>query len=151
MTNLCMFTLAGGNGKSTIAAHACSPRMPGASFFAVETVNETAGGLGVEVEKIDGERFSVLYKKLLAADGAIIDVGASNAEEFLDGLVKFDGVQAEIDRFVIPVVPGTREFKEAIRAGWPDKPGRGCRCGKRRVEVRLACSGRNAGSGVSAA
>ena len=116
MANLCLFSLAGSNGKSTIAAHGCSPRMPGASFFAVETVNETAGSLGVDVEKIDGERFSTLYKQLLAADGAIIDVGASNAEEFMNGLVKFDGVQAEIDRFVIPVLAGTREFKEAIRA-----------------------------------
>ncbi len=33
-------------GKTTIAAHLLSPRMNNAPIFAIETINETAEGLG---------------------------------------------------------------------------------------------------------
>ena len=44
-------------GKTTIAAHLLSPRMGDAPIFAVETINETAAGLGVDVNR-SGDRNS---------------------------------------------------------------------------------------------
>lgn len=101
-------------GKTTIAAHLLSPRMNGAEIFAVETINETAEGLGVDVEKIRGEKFRDLFKKLMLLDDAIIDVGASNVEAFLDGMVKFEDSHLEFDYFIVPVTSGTKEQKETI-------------------------------------
>lgn len=101
-------------GKTTIAAHLLSPRMNNAPIFAVETINETAAGLGVEVEKIRGERFRDLFKKLMMLDDAIIDVGASNIEAFLDNMVKFEDSHVEFDFFVIPLTAGSKEQKETI-------------------------------------
>lgn len=101
-------------GKTTIAAHLLAPRMNNAPIFAVETINETAEGLGVDVEKIKGERFKDLFKKLMLIDHAIVDVGASNVEAFLDGMVKFEDSQLEFDYFIIPVTSGTKEQKETI-------------------------------------
>ncbi|HGX6067296.1 TPA: StbB family protein [Salmonella enterica subsp. enterica serovar Infantis] len=101
-------------GKTTIAAHLLSPRMGDAPIFAVETINETAAGLGVDVEQIRGQKFRELFTKLLKLDDAIIDVGASNVEAFLDGVVKMDGSHLEIDYFIVPVTPGTKEQKETI-------------------------------------
>lgn len=70
-------------GKTTIAAHPpLSPRMGNAPIFAVESINETAAGLGVDVEQIKGDKFRELFRKLFALDDAIIDVGASNIEDF---------------------------------------------------------------------
>lgn len=101
-------------GKTTIAAHLLSPRMGDAPIFAVETINETAAGLGVDVEQIRGQKFRELFTKLLKLNDAIIDVGASNVEAFLDGVVKMDGSHLEIDYFIVPVTPGTKEQKETI-------------------------------------
>jgi hypothetical protein len=101
-------------GKTTIAAHLLSPRMGNAPIFAVESINETAAGLGVDVEQIKGDKFRELFRKLFALDDAIIDVGASNIEDFLDGMVKFDESHLEFDYFVIPLTSGTKEQKETI-------------------------------------
>ncbi|ANC47751.1 MULTISPECIES: StbB family protein [Burkholderiales] len=101
-------------GKTTIAAHLLSPHMGNAPIFAVETINETAAGLGVDVEQIKGQKFRDLFRKLIALDDAVIDVGASNIEDFLDGMVKFDESHLEFDYFVIPVTSGTKEQKETI-------------------------------------
>lgn len=101
-------------GKTTIAAHMLSPRMNDAEVFAIETINETAEGLGVDVEKIRGEKFRELIKKLMLLDDAIIDVGASNISAFLDGMVKFEGSHLEIDYYIVPVTRGTKEQTETI-------------------------------------
>jgi hypothetical protein len=81
-------------------------------LFAVESINETAAGLGVDVEQIKGDKFRELFRKLFSLDDAIIDVGASNIEAFLDGMVKFDESHLEFDYFVIPLTSGTKEQKE---------------------------------------
>lgn len=101
-------------GKTTVAAHLLSPRMGNAPIFAVETINETAAGLGIDVEQIKGDKFRELFRKLFLLDDAIIDVGASNIEDFLDGMVKFDDSHQEFDYFVIPLTSGTKEQKETI-------------------------------------
>ncbi|MCA4079445.1 StdB protein, partial [Pseudomonas kurunegalensis] len=37
----------GSIGKTTIAAHLLYPRMPGAAFFAIESINQSALDLGI--------------------------------------------------------------------------------------------------------
>jgi hypothetical protein len=102
-------------GKTTLAVHLLSPRMDNAPIFAVESVNETAAALGAEdVEQIKGQKFRDLFRKLIVLDDVIIDVGASNIEAFLDGMVRFDESHVEFDYFVIPVVSGTVIQKETI-------------------------------------
>jgi len=101
-------------GKTTISAHLLSPRMNNAPIYAIESINETAEGVGLDVEKIKGDKFRDLFKKLMMLDDAIIDVGASNIEGFLDGMVKFEDSHLEFDYFVIPVTSGSKEQKETI-------------------------------------
>lgn len=101
-------------GKTTVAAHLLAPRMHDAPIFAIETINETAEGLGIDVEKIKGDKFRDLFKSLISLDDAIIDVGASNVEDFLNGMARFEDSHLEIDKFVIPVTSGTKEQKETM-------------------------------------
>lgn len=101
-------------GKTTIAAHLLSPRMNSAPIFAIETINETAQGMSIEVEKIRGNRFRDLFKKLMLLDDAIIDVGASNIEAFLNGMVNFEDSYLEFDFFIVPVTSGAKEQKETM-------------------------------------
>lgn len=101
-------------GKTTVAAHLLSPRMSGATIYAIESINETAEGLGLDVEKLRGNKFRELFKKLMLDDQAIIDVGASNVEDFITNLEAFEEAHEEIDYYVIPVTSGTKEQKETI-------------------------------------
>jgi MinD-like ATPase involved in chromosome partitioning or flagellar assembly len=103
-------------GKTTIAAHLLAPRMNDAPVFAIESVNQTAEDLGIDVNKMRGDRFRDLFKKLLVLDDAIIDVGASNVEEFLNGMTRFEDSHLEIDCYIVPVTSGSKEQKETISA-----------------------------------
>ncbi|WP_440057886.1 StbB family protein [Pseudomonas fragariae (ex Marin et al. 2024)] len=102
-------------GKTTIAAHCLLPRIPNAKFIGVESINETAASLGIEIEKLRGTAFRELFKKLMLADDVIIDIGASNIEEFMNNLIKFDGAHEDIDYFIVPVTSGIKEQTETIR------------------------------------
>jgi MinD-like ATPase involved in chromosome partitioning or flagellar assembly len=102
-------------GKTTIAAHLLSPRMSCAEVFAIESINESASGLGIDVETIKGEKFKDLFKKLLTLTDAIIDVGASNVEDFLNGMVKAEDSHLEFDLFLVPVTKGSKEQIETIK------------------------------------
>ena len=101
-------------GKTTVAAHLLSPRMNGAPIYAVESINETAEGVGLEVEKLRGDNFRELFKRVVMQDDAIIDVGASNVEDFMTNLEGFEDAHEEIDFYIVPVTSGTKEQKETI-------------------------------------
>ncbi|MDG6381267.1 StbB family protein [Pseudomonas savastanoi pv. phaseolicola] len=101
-------------GKTTIAANLLWPRMGGAPLYAIESINETAENLGLDVEKLRGNAFRELFKRLMLEDQAIIDVGASNVEDFMANLEEFDEAHEEVDYFVIPVTSGTKEQKETV-------------------------------------
>ncbi|WP_313554094.1 StbB family protein [Atlantibacter hermannii] len=102
-------------GKTTVAAHLLSPRMNDAKIFAIESINETAEGLGIDVDKMNGDKFRELFKKIMLEDDAIVDIGASNIEDFMNNMIKFDDSHEEFDNFIIPVTSGTKEQKETIQ------------------------------------
>src|SRR5690606_15012350 len=66
----------GSVGKTVTASHLLAPRMHGAQIFAIESTNETAGDLGLDIDMLRGEQFGKLFRDLLAIDDAIVDVGA---------------------------------------------------------------------------
>lgn len=101
-------------GKTTIVANVLSPRMIGAPIYAIESINETAETLGLDVEKLRGNKFRELFKKLILEDDAIVDVGASNVEDFMKNLEVFSEAHEEIDFYVVPVTSGTKEQKETL-------------------------------------
>lgn len=101
-------------GKTTIASHLLLPRIDNACIIAVESFNESAANIGIKVDQIKGDKFKEILKKILAMDAAIIDVGASNIEKFLNGLNQFNNSHEDLDFFVIPVTSGTKEQRETI-------------------------------------
>ncbi len=101
-------------GKTTIASHLLLPRINNASIIAVESFNESAASIGIKVDQIKADKFKEIFKKIVAMDAPIIDVGASNIENFLNGMNKFNESHEELDFFVIPVTSGTKEQRETI-------------------------------------
>ena len=80
---IAVLNFSGNVGKTVVASHLLKPRMPGAKVFSIESINTGADTDGIEVEKMRGKAFGALADELLLADSAIIDVGASNVEDFL--------------------------------------------------------------------
>lgn len=101
-------------GKTTISGNLLSPRMNGAPIYAIESINETAENIGLDVEKLRGTNFRALFKRLMLQDQAIIDVGASNVEDFMANLEGFEEAHEEIDFYIVPVTSGTKEQKETV-------------------------------------
>ncbi len=51
-----------------------------------------------------GKKFGELVDELMPLDAAIVDVGASNVEDFMKLMQQFSGSHEEFDYFVVPVV-----------------------------------------------
>ena len=99
-----VINFSGNVGKTTIAGNLLKPRMGNAPIFSIESFNSGADADGLDVEKIKGKKFGELLDELILLDSAIIDVGASNVEDFLKIMQQYDGSHEEFDFFVVPVV-----------------------------------------------
>lgn len=111
---IALISTTGSVGKTTLAVNLFAPRMPVAEIISVESLNETAGALGVESETLRADQFQDLIEALMVTDNAIVDIGASNVETFLTRLIRFKSAHAEIDYFVIPVIGRVKEQQEAL-------------------------------------
>jgi MinD-like ATPase involved in chromosome partitioning or flagellar assembly len=99
-----VMNFSGNVGKTMVAGQLLKPRIAGARMFSIESINAGADADGVEVEKMRGRKFGDLMNELIPLDAAIVDVGASNVEPFLNLMQQYNGSQEEFDYFVVPVV-----------------------------------------------
>lgn len=109
-----VINFSGNVGKSTIAAHMLAPRMGDARIFSVESLNVDASDEGVDVERVRGKRFSELIDEVILSADAVVDVGASNAEDFMRGMKSLSGSHEEFDHFVIPTVSLNKQILDTI-------------------------------------
>lgn len=99
-----VLNFSGNVGKTTVAGHLLKPRMGDAPIYSIESINTGADADGLDVEKMRGKKFGELVDELMPLDTAIVDVGASNVEDFLKLMQQFDGSHEEFDFFLVPVV-----------------------------------------------
>ena len=111
---IAVINFSGNVGKTTVSAHLLKPRMADAPIFSIESLNIDASADGLEVEKMKGKRFGDLQEKLMMLDHAIVDVGASNVEEFLNMMQQYDGSHEEFDYFLIPVVKEKKQQGDTV-------------------------------------
>lgn len=105
-----VLNFSGNVGKTTVSRHLLLPRMPQAEAIAIESVNMDAAQAGA----LRGEQFGELAEYLQATDAAVVDVGASNIEEFLERMRRFQGSHEEFDGFVVPTVPAAKPQQDTI-------------------------------------
>lgn len=110
---VCVLNFSGNVGKTTVAAHLLQPRMD-APLFSVETLNQDAEGEGIDVERLQGDRFGDLQRKLMKVDSAIVDVGSSNVETFLGLMGQYSGSHEEFDYFVVPTVKDRKQTADTV-------------------------------------
>lgn len=109
-----VINFSGNVGKTTVAAHLLHPRMDNAPIISVESLNLDARSDGVDVEQLRAKQFVGLIEQLMVRESAIVDVGASNVEEFMRGMRALQGSHEEFDAFVVPTVSTKKQVGDTI-------------------------------------
>jgi hypothetical protein len=109
-----VLNFSGNVGKTTLAANLLKPRMRNAPVYAIESLNSDEASNGVSVEKMRGRRYGELQDRLMTLDSAIVDVGASNVEEFLKLMQQYHGSHEEFDYFIVPVVKEKKQMADSV-------------------------------------
>ena len=111
---IAVMNFSGNVGKTTVAGHLLKPRMGDAPIFSIESLNVDAAADGLDVEKLRGKKFGELQEQLMRLDAAIVDMGASNVEDFLKMMQQYAGSHEEFDYFVIPVVKERKQQADTV-------------------------------------
>ncbi|CAN7697959.1 StbB family protein [Caballeronia sp. LjRoot29] len=108
---IAVINFSGNVGKSTVVRHMLAPRMPHAQVRAIESINSDETKDGTQ-KTLRGEEFGKLYAWLLSVDHAVVDVGASNVEDFIGLMSDYAGSQDIFDLYVVPTVPDAKQQKD---------------------------------------
>jgi len=107
---LAVINFSGNVGKTTLARHLLVPRIPGAEYIAVESFNAGAEG----VKAIRGNQFAALQEYLHSIDSAVVDIGASTVDDFMDLMAQYGGSHEDFDGFIVPTVPDPKQQQDTI-------------------------------------
>jgi hypothetical protein len=110
MSKIVVTNFSGNAGKSTISRHLLAPRMNNATVIPVESINSD----GSDDVAIKGRQFAELMEALAVMDNAVVDVGASNVEDFLGQMKDYRGSHEDFDYFVVPTVPKKKQIRDTI-------------------------------------
>ncbi len=111
---IAVINFSGNVGKTTVARQLLAPRLAGAQEICVETINTGDADSGGTAERWKGKEFGSLQEQLMQIDSAIVDIGASNVEEFIKLMAQFDGSHAEFDYYVVPVVREKKQQTDSV-------------------------------------
>lgn len=111
---IALINLSGNIGKTTLAVNLLKPRMSDASIYSIESINIGADASGEEVQTMKGKKYGELIDKLMLEDNAIIDVGASNVDDFIKHMQQFDGSHEEFDIFIVPTVSDEKVMGDTV-------------------------------------
>jgi hypothetical protein len=106
-----VLNFSGNPGKTTLVDNLLAPRMR-APKFEVETIN--AGSTDSGAERLKGKDYGGLQEDLMTLESAIVDVGASNVEEFIKQMGQFDGSHEEFDFFLVPAVSEKKQQADTV-------------------------------------
>ena len=109
MNKIAVINFSGNVGKSSIAHYLLAPRLD-CSVVAIESINST----GRTDITLRGKESEELQTELLMSDDIVVDVGASNVEDFIDSIKQFQGGIDEFDAFVVPTVPVKKQQQDTI-------------------------------------
>lgn len=106
-----LINYSGNVGKTTVARHLLAPRLKNAEFFDIETINAD----GEEGNVFTGKQFQKLSALARMADNLIVDVGASNVEEFMERMKMQAGSHEDFDLFLMPVTVGRKQQRDTAK------------------------------------
>ncbi|WP_087019241.1 StbB family protein [Thaumasiovibrio subtropicus] len=100
----------GNVGKTTVVDSLLKPRLPEAHVLKLETINND----GSEDKTMSSANLIAVQEEIDMHDLLIIDVGASNIEKWLQNLEKNSGSHEDIDYYIVPVTPQSKQQIDTI-------------------------------------
>lgn len=107
---IAVINFSGNVGKSTVARHLIYPRLKDPEYVSVESINADEG----DTDAVRGKQFGALQEQLMMVNSAVIDVGASNVEDFIKLMRQYQGSHEDMDFFVVPAVKEGKQIKDTI-------------------------------------
>jgi len=119
---IAVINFSGNVGKSTIARHLLLPRIAGAELISVESLNADEG----QGHLMRGRQFGELQEYMQTVENLVVDIGASNVEDLMALMHRYQGSHEDFDFFVVPTVPELKQQEDTMatlgelsRAGIP--------------------------------
>lgn len=109
---IAVINFSGNVGKSVVARHLILPRLSaGAEYIAVESINADEG----DADTVKGKEYGAIQEQLLVSENDIvIDVGASNVEDFMKLMKAYSGSHEDFDMFVVPSIKDAKQIRDTI-------------------------------------
>lgn len=124
-TSIAVVNCSGNVGKTMITRELLAPRLPAVPVRQIESINAdeaawAAGAIGTHargetVEVMIAAQFDALHETLMLGQPLIVDIGASNVEEYLRRLDEASGSHEDYGFFVVPVVPARKQLQDTIK------------------------------------
>jgi len=108
---IAVINFSGNVGKTTIARHLLMPRIPGAELIAIESINADEGHQG---QSLRGRQFGELQEYMQTVDSVVVDIGASNVEDLMALMRRYQGSHEDFDCFVIPTVAAVKQQQDTM-------------------------------------
>ncbi|MEX3968146.1 StbB family protein [Paraburkholderia sp. EG286B] len=112
--SIAIVNCSGNVGKTTVTRELLAPRLPHMSVRQIESIN-TDDSAGPRVEVMIAARFDELHDELMRGNDLLVDIGASNVEEYLNRLDGAKGAQEDYACFIVPVEPESKQMKDTIK------------------------------------
>lgn len=107
---IAVINFSGNTGKTTVSKHLLLPRIPGAELIAVESINADEGA----DDTVRGNQFTALSEQIMTMDNVVVDVGASNVEDFMKLMKQNHGSHEDFDLFIVPAVKESKQMTDTI-------------------------------------
>jgi hypothetical protein len=107
---IAVINFSGNVGKSTVARHLLAPRLDDATVISIESINYD----GTETAALRGTQFDELQDELLGRKNAVVDIGASNVEDFMNLMESYEGSHEDFDLYVVPTVSASKQQVDTI-------------------------------------
>lgn len=120
-TSIAVVNCSGNVGKTMITRELLAPRLPGLRVMQVESINTDEAAVAVGERATSGPetmiaaQFDDLHESLMRGQALLVDIGASNVEEYLHRLAEAAGSHEDYGFFVVPVVPARKQLQDTIK------------------------------------
>lgn len=108
---IAVINFSGNVGKTTISRHLLVPRIHGAELIAIESINADEGFQG---QALRGKQFAELQEYMQTVDSVVVDIGASNVEDLMALMRRYQGSHDDFDFFVIPTVAAIKQQQDTM-------------------------------------
>lgn len=110
---IAIINFSGNVGKSTIAKELLASRFD-AQGFSIETSNASTAHDATFFKRFDTNNYKAFQQELIVLKSAIVDIGASNAQEFTRLLEHFEDAHDEFDYFIVPTVSEKKQQTDTV-------------------------------------